>query len=76
LSRFQFLPSGQAFGVPLRDDDGVPAALVGEQAPDAPAAGAGEQLQFALVRLAAQELQHRGRVGRGQPLGFGHGFDS
>jgi hypothetical protein len=36
----------------------------------------GEQPQLPVARFAVEELQHRGRVGAGQPVRFGHGGGS
>src|SRR5205814_6169634 len=49
------------------------ATLVQEPIPDAAATRTGEQPQLPVAGLALQKLQHRRRVGRRQPPGFGHG---
>ena len=43
-----------------------------KQVGEPPGAGGSEQPQFAGVRLASQELQHRPRILAGQPLRLGH----
>src|SRR5262249_43051774 len=43
---------------PLPDLDGLPRARVGEQVPDAAAAGAGEPVPLAFARPATEEVQH------------------
>src|SRR5262249_43358975 len=63
-------PVGEAFG----QRDGFAAPLVGEQIPDAAAAGQGEQAELAVTRLSPQELQHRLGVGAFEPLCFHHGW--
>ena len=65
-----------AVDVPLRHLDGVPAALVGEQVPDAPAATDGVEAQLSLAGLFGQEVEDRLGTGAGSPLGFGHGRPS
>ena len=43
-----------------------------EARPDSPTAGHREEPHLAIARLAAEDHEHRLRVGTGQPFGFGH----
>src|SRR4051794_19843452 len=52
--------------------DSLPLTLVCQEVPEAADAGTGEQPQLPVAGLAPQELQHRRRVGAGQPLRLGH----
>src|SRR5262249_53610806 len=72
----QFLPVGQTVGVPLTDDDGSPAPFVLQLVPDAATAIDCEQPQLPIPDPIAQVLQHRCRVGAGEPVRFGHGRPS
>src|SRR5262245_26166670 len=46
--------------------------LVLETRPDPPTAGHREEPHLAIARLAPDKLEHRLRIGTGQPLGFRH----
>src|SRR5262245_43196042 len=67
-----FLTSGQSFRKSFADDERVLKAIVSWFC--ASVAGHSHEPQFAVARLAADELQHRVRVGACQPFRFGHGL--
>jgi hypothetical protein len=52
----QFFLTDTTIGVPLRNLDRFAAPLIGEQRPDSPAAGHGEQPQLAFAGFALQKL--------------------
>jgi hypothetical protein len=68
----RFILAGQAIYKSFRDYHRVPAPLVREQWPDAPAAGTGKQPQLAVAGRTRYELQHRLGVSAGKPLGLSH----
>src|SRR5262249_30026050 len=72
--RLEFVRRRPAIDETLRHLHGVPAALVAQQRPDAPAAADGVQAQFPRAGLVGQQLEDRLRAVAGRPLGFGHHF--